>query len=400
MSCRIPDALHWAPIPRRRTFTGMTHATHNCTSDKPLWARVWDIAGPIFGLLWAAVPVVGFAGSDPSAWQIGLVAVAMPAFAYFFIEVVMSERPPLPGLAVMSALSIVLTLAAYDGFALLFAFAGAAAAVRLEGRENVIAVASVTAIAAGTVALTDPEAAFFWGTLAAVVGTSALWLLIGGLMRTNAALRDARADLADMAVADERIRFARDLHDLLGHDLSLIALKAELAGRLVPPGGDEARAEIDDIKTLTRSALTQVRHAVDGYRQPTLRSELAGARVALEIAGIELEVDGAGGELDPELDSVLAWAVREGATNLVRHSGAGTARIRLTTAGGATELEIADDGAGGPGASAGGPAGGHGLTGLRERAEAVGGTVEAGAGPGGGFLLRVRLPVRGREAAA
>jgi two-component system sensor histidine kinase DesK len=374
----------------------MTHAIDNCTSGAPLWARVWAVAGPIFGLLWAAVPVVDFAGSDPSAWQIALVVAAMPVFAYFFITVVTTERPWLPGVVMMTALSVVLTLAALDSFALLFAFAGSAAAVRLEGRANVIAATAVTAIAAGTLALTNPEAAFFWGVLSAVAGTSALWLLIGGLIRTNVALREARAELADAAVADERLRFARDLHDLLGHDLSLIALKAELADRLVPPGGDEALAEIGDIKTLTRSALTQVRQAVEGYRRPTLRSELAGARVALEVAGIELEVEGAGDELDPDLDSVLAWAVREGATNLVRHSKAHQARITVRTAGDATELEIADDGAGGPGTSGGG----HGLTGLRERAESVGGTVEAGAGPDGGFLLRVRLPAGEREAVA
>jgi two-component system, NarL family, sensor histidine kinase DesK len=375
----------------------MTHAIQNCTSGKPLWARVWAVAGPVFGLLWAAVPVADFAGSDPSAWQIGLVAVAMPVFAYFFLTVVRTERPPLVGVGAMTALSVVLTLAALDSFALLFAFAGSAAAVRLEGRANVIAITAVTALAACTLALTSPEAAFFWSVLSAVAGTSALWLLIGGLMRTNAALREARAELADLAVADERLRFARDLHDLLGHDLSLIALKAELADRLVPAGADGARAEIDDIKTLTRGALTQVRQAVDGYRQPTLRSELAGARVALEVAGIELQVDGPSEALEPEVDAVLAWAVREGATNLIRHSRARHAEITLKAAGAATELEIADDG---PGPDPSGPGTGHGLTGLRERAQSVGGTIEVGARPGGGFRLRVSVPAPQRDLVA
>jgi two-component system sensor histidine kinase DesK len=342
---------------------------------------------PVFALLWAAVPVVDFAGSGPSAWQIGLVAVAMPVFALSFISVVATDRPPLIGVAAMTALAVVLTLAALDSFALLFAFAGAAAAVRWE-RASLIAVAAVTAVAAGTLALTDPEAAFFWGVMSAVVGTAALWLLIGGLLRTNAALREARAELADAAVADERLRFARDLHDLLGHDLSLIALKAELAARLVPPDADEASAEIDDIKSLTRSALAQVRQAVDGYRRPTLRSELAGARVALEVAGIDLRVDATDDDLDPAADAVLAWAVREGATNVIRHSGARNAEIKLRPGADAAELEISDDGPG-AGPSSGG---GHGLTGLIERAESVGGRVEVGARPRGGFVLRVIVP--------
>ena len=181
-------------------------------------------------------------------------------------------------------------------------------------------------MAAATIALSNPEAALFWGITAGVSATSALWLLIGGLMRANEALREARAELAEMAVAEERLRFARDLHDLLGHDLSLIALKAELARKLLPARADEAAAEVEQIRELTRSALAQVREAVGGYRRPTLSSELAGrqggARGRRHRAATSTRADGA---LDPEVASVLAWAVREGATNAIRHSGA-TAR--------------------------------------------------------------------------
>jgi hypothetical protein len=117
------------------------------------------------------------------------------------------------------------------------------------------------ALSATTLALTDPDSALFWSITATVFATGTLWFLLGGLLRANAALREARAELAELAVAEERMRFARDLHDLLGHDLSLIALKAELAGKLLPAYADAAATE-DDIKRLTRSALTQVRHAV------------------------------------------------------------------------------------------------------------------------------------------
>jgi two-component system sensor histidine kinase DesK len=274
----------------------------------------------------------------------------------------------------MLAISVALTLAADPVFAWLFVWAGSAAGVRLEGPSNLKAVLAITALAAATYAFTD-EGDAFWGITAAVFTTSALWLLIGGLLRANAELREARAELAEMAVAEERLRFSRDLHDLLGHDLSLIALKAELAGKLLPGRTDAAATELEQIRELTRSALRQVREAVDGYRQPTL---------ALEAAGIELHVDAPDEPLAPEVESVLAWAVREGATNAIRHSGARHAEITLRPG----VLEIADDGRGAPRPEPGG----NGLTGRRERVQAVGGTVEAGAGEGGGFRLVVRVP--------
>jgi two-component system, NarL family, sensor histidine kinase DesK len=300
----------------------------------------------------------------------------------------------------MLGVSVTLTLGAHDSFALLFAYAASAAGVRLSGRAAALAVAAVTALAAATLALTDPEAALFWAITGTVVATGTLWLLIGGLLRSNRALLDARAELADRAVTEERLRFARDMHDLLGHDLSLIALKAELAGKLLPPGADQAAGEVADIRVLSRSALAQVREAVDGYRRPTLSSELAGARVALEAAGIELIVDGPSESLDPEIEPVLAWAVREGATNVIRHSGARRAEIRIKPGRDTTELEIADDGRGAPVSNGTGSRAGHGLRGLCERADAVGGTVQTAAGASGGFRLRVSLPTRAREPAA
>jgi two-component system sensor histidine kinase DesK len=347
------------------------------------WHRIWHVAGPVFGAAWLWSPTFAWATTDPPGWQIALVAAGIAAFASLFLYVSMSQEPVWPPVLAMLAIGVTLTLAADPVFGWLFVWAGSAAGVRLSGPVNVMAVCGITALAAATLALAG-EGTAFWGITAAVFATSTLWLLIGGLFRANAALREARAELAEMAVADERLRFARDLHDLLGHDLSLIALKAELAGKLLPTRTDAAATELEEIRELTRSALRQVREAVDGYRQPTLPSELAGARVALEAAGIELHVDAPDEPLAPEVESVLAWAVREGATNAIRHSGARHAEITLRSG----QLEIADDGNGAPRPEPGG----NGLTGLRERVQAVGGTVEAGAGPGGGFRLVVRVP--------
>jgi two-component system sensor histidine kinase DesK len=342
------------------------------------------LAGPVFGVAWLAAPVAAFAfAGSPAPWQIALVAVGVPVFAALFVHVVTTERPIWQPLLAMLAIAVVLTLAADSVFGWLFVWAGSAAGARLSGLTSAKAVTAITALAAGTLALSD-EGTAFWGITSAVALTSTMWLLIGGVLRANAELRAARAELAEMAVAEERLRFARDLHDLLGHDLSLIALKAELAGKLLPERVSQAEAEVTQIRDLTRTALAQVREAVDGYRRPTLASELAGAKVALEAAGIDVSVDGPGGTLDPDAESVLAWAVREGATNAIRHSGARHAAITVRDG----VLEIADDGRGAPRSEPGG----NGLTGLRERAQSVGGTVEAGAGADGGFRLKVRVP--------
>jgi two-component system, NarL family, sensor histidine kinase DesK len=353
-------------------------------------SSVWRWAGPVFALAWLAVLAVAFAASeDSSAWRLAVVGVGLAAFCGLFMVVVITERPPWLPVAGMLAAGVVLTLVADETFAVLFGYVASAVGVRVDGRQSVLAVGGITALAAATLALTTPEGAVFWGITSVVLGAGTLWLLIGGLLRANAALREARAELAELAVAEERLRFARDVHDLLGHDLSLIAIKAELAGRLLPAGADRAAAEVEDIRSLTRRALAQVREAVSGYRQPTLAGELAGARVALEAAGVELRVDDAQLALEPEVESVLAWAVREGATNVIRHSGARHAAIAVRPGAGTAELEIVDDGSARPA-----PATGHGLDGLRERAMSIGGQIETGAAPQGGFLLRVSVPAR------
>ena len=160
------------------------------------------------------------------------------------------------------------------------------------------------------------------GFVASSAGVGLLMLVMRDLRVRNVELNEARAELADMAVAEERERFARDLHDLLGHSLSVIALKAELAGRLLADGPHDAANEVAEVEQVARTALREVREAVSGYHQPTLEGELAGARMALSAAGIEADVEEARVRLDPAVEAVLAWTVREGATNVIRHSGA------------------------------------------------------------------------------
>jgi two-component system, NarL family, sensor histidine kinase DesK len=209
-------------------------------------------------------------------------------------------------------------------------------------------------------------------------------------------LRETRAELARMAVADERLRIARDLHDLLGHSLSLITLKAELAGRLLDADPERAAREVAELERVARRSLGEVRAAVTSYRQPRLASEIAAARHMLAAAGMECEVHApASIELPPATDALLAWTVREGATNVVRHSGARTVTITVGITADEVSAEIADDGVG-PGWDADPRPEEHrgsGLSGLTERARAAGAEISSGEGPGGkGFRLLVRVP--------
>ena len=159
---------------------------------------------------------------------------------------------------------------------------------------------------------------------------------------------------------------------------------------------ERAAAEIGDVERVAREALASVRDTVSGSRQPTLAMELAGARVALSAAGIDGEVEPAPDDLPRDVDAVLGWAVREGVTNVLRHSDAGRARIRVIVGGGVRAVEVEDDGSGGgrvEPAGDGTRAAGMGLAGLSERATALGGSLEAGPMPGRGFRLRVAVPV-------
>jgi two-component system, NarL family, sensor histidine kinase DesK len=227
-------------------------------------------------------------------------------------------------------------------------------------------------------------------------------------------LREARAQVARLAANEERLRLARDLHDLTGHSLSTITLKAELAQRMLvkardlapessAPGLESALREVVEIEQVSRQTLTDIRQAVSGYRRATLAVEVASAHAALDAAGIKLdaaaEVAAATGEFDPQSESALAWSLREAVTNAIRHSGATRVEITLTRSGEEMVLVVRNDGRG-LAATVGGTdaCGGHGLTGLRERLDAVGGRLSVG-GSDGDFKVVAAAPAR-LEAAA
>lgn len=204
------------------------------------------------------------------------------------------------------------------------------------------------------------------------------------IVRANRALSEARAEIARLAAENERSRIARDLHDLLGHSLTSITLKAGLARRLAVRDPARAAEEIADVEELARKSLTDVRAAVGGYREVTLAGELATAREVLRAACIVADLPPATDVVDPANEELFGWVVREGLTNTVRHARA----TRCTVTVGRDWVEIVDDGRG---SGAGGGAG-NGLAGLRERVEAVGGTVRAGPRLPAGWWLRVEVP--------
>ncbi|PRY42104.1 two-component system sensor histidine kinase DesK [Geodermatophilus tzadiensis] len=209
------------------------------------------------------------------------------------------------------------------------------------------------------------------------------------LVSVNAELAEAREELARNAVAEERLRFARDLHDLLGHSLSLIALKSELAGRLAEVDPARARAEMADVEAAARRALAEVRDAVSGYRQVSCAQALAEARSALSGAGIAARLPARVPPLPGPVDAALGWVVREATTNVLRHSGARAVTVTLTDDGAAAVLTVTDDGRG----PADDTEPGSGLAGLAERVGALGGALTGGAGRNGGYELRAVLPL-------
>ena len=258
-------------------------------------------------------------------------------------------------------------------------------------------------IIAGMIALAGIEAwalslvPSFWIT-AAVFS-----MVVGGvnvhfseLGRTGARLKESQAQVQQLVRIAERERIARDLHDLLGHTLSVITLKAELAGKLLAISPERAAAEIREVERVSRDALREVRSAVAGYRSEGLPAELARGRLALEAAGVRPEYFTLPVTLPADAEAALALAVREAVTNVIRYAGAATCRITLERRGDAVVLEVADDGRGGAREEGGT---GTGLRAMRERLAGLGGQLEVQSEPaageaGHGTRLLVTVPVR------
>ena len=217
----------------------------------------------------------------------------------------------------------------------------------------------------------------------------------------TAELARAREEVAQLAASEERLRLARDMHDLTGQSLSIITLKSELAARLLGrlPGSaerDRVQDEIEQVAAVSRQTLRDIREAISGYRRPTLAVEVITARTALASAGIaardEADLMVLSGTFDPDAEAALAWCLREAVTNVVRHSGAENCWISLTRRSGTMSLAVRDDGTGLAGPASPRERTGSGLHGMSERLSAVGGTLELRPDLRPGFSLIAAVP--------
>jgi two-component system sensor histidine kinase DesK len=346
------------------------------------WALPW--------LLFQAFPVADLLSTPRPTWARVLAGAGLLAFTVAYLGVfrrAFGRCGPVTGqLVVVAVLGAGLAVWLGPSWAGLMIYVSAAAAAALPTRWVVPAVLGAAAVCAGVVAADGLLGELF---ILPVICLLTAFALQGTrrLMSMNAELVEARDELARNAVAAERLRFARDLHDLLGHSLSLIALKSELAGRLAERDPARAREEMADVEAAARRALAEVRDAVSGYRQVSFAQALAEARSALSAAGIALRAPSAVPQLPGGVDAVLGWVVREATTNVLRHSGARSVTVELTQTEDGAALTVTDDGRG--------PGGGEGagLAGLAERVEALGGRVGSGAAPGRGFRLSAQVPL-------
>jgi len=314
-----------------------------------------------------------------SALEWALTALGIVAFFALYalaMARMMQQKNAMWEIAGVTLLGVIFT--PYNkGAWLLFIYATGVAPWATRGNipRTLLAIGTIVAVAAVeslVLKLPWPFIAFIAG-YSAVIGTGNTWA---------ARMINAQQRLTQIA---ERERIARDMHDVLGHTLSVIILKCELAGRLVEHDPQRAKAEIADVERISRDTMAQVRETLRGYRSDGLEVEFARARATLETAGVEVQTDFNALELGPSVANALSLALREAVTNVVRHAQARTCLLRLKKIGEVCELEVHDDGCGNLEAE------GNGLRGMRERIEAGGGTVVRQ--PGNGTKLIVTLPL-------
>lgn len=341
-------------------------------------------------------PIIDLHGSaGDRAFQLTLIVVIAAAALVAAVAGARSERDPWGYVAISTMVAATFAGATHHSSQWLptwVLLANVIPAV-VRGRRLLVAIPIVTAGSMWAAGVVEPHhASRVWAEGFVVLLAGAASAAFAALIDTVAELRRTRQELARVAVAEERERFSRDLHDLLGHTLSVMVVKAQAVRRLAATDPDAVVGHAADIEQIGRRALGDVRQAVDAMHAPTLAGELDEVRRALDAAGIATTVDWSAPEPSGKADEVLAWALREGATNVMRHSGASACRIALVDRDGRLELTITDDGVGTPTAPTlrlGG------LTGLRDRLTAAGGdlTVER---PGEGFRLVATVPGVGR----
>lgn len=352
-------------------------------------SRIMAVVLSTIWLLFLAYPATSLLTGDYAVWQkvLGLTLIAAFAIAYVGLFAVIHRSDDVfyrlnrrvvvvMGVMLALAVGIVLILGITAlGLTSYFIAGGMFAFPRLYAvlvPVSALVISAAVPLATGTFGE--------WGFMSLINAG----VLVGtGIARFYAETADAQNVLdTQRVVVEERERVARDVHDVLGHSLTVIALKSELAERLIDVDAERAKGELQEINALAREAISEVRATVGGLRVRQLSEEFQSSAAALAEAGIDLTVEGSAEDVDPRYRILFAWALREATTNILRHSGAQRVRLEL----GSRCVAIEDDGRG-----LGDAAEGHGLRGLRERVEDVGGTLTVGPAQGFGDAV-VRPP--------
>jgi two-component system sensor histidine kinase DesK len=400
-------------------------------------SRAARIGGTVFTGVWLFYlvgPVIDLFSHHYSPLRIGVGLAIVVVFAALYLILVPNWPSPrrytMPGLAVLALLATAACVFyGGSGAVALWIFTSSASGLLVvkpawAARAVAACIACYVIFSAtGHVDSTD-----FLSNLLPVVFIGFAMIGLRHRFELTAELALARGEVAQLAASEERLRLARDMHDLTGQSLSTITLKSELAARLIgrlpeSASRDRARDEVEQVAAVSRQTLRDIREAISGYRRPTLAVEIITGRAALASAGIAARDDAdltlLSGTFNPDAEAALAWCLREAVTNVVRHSGAKNCDISLTRRGGSLSLTVRDDGAGHtlgmddaegaavPLAPSPGPAGecasltqGSGLHGLAERLDAVGGSLELRPAARPGFCLVATVPAVLADASA
>jgi two-component system sensor histidine kinase DesK len=326
---------------------------------------------------------VAYAVWRNSPWEWAVDGAALAAFFVLYFRAFWLQGTPLLKVALGIVAIGVLTAPRNPGASCFFIYAAAfMGEIGPPARGVRWLLAIVAVVIAEAVWLALPPA--FW------VPAIVMSLLVGGpnihfdeVRRKDRALLKAHEEAERLARVAERERIARDLHDLLGHTLSIIVLKSELASKVAERDLGRALHEIRDVERISRNALAEVRRAIYGYRGERLKDEIASGRAALEAAGVALDADVDDLPIGPDAEYVLAMAVREAVTNVIRHARAHRCRIALTRDGKVLRLIVEDDGVGGRLSE------GAGLSGMRARVTDIGGTLACDSGRGTRLTITV-----------
>jgi len=330
----------------------------------------------------------------PTLLELGMLVLSVAAFVpMYFASYWLRNRSAVPLLLATFALGI--AWAPFNfGACTFFIFACSMCAALEQPRQAYLGIGLILGGAALVALTVELPLSFLLPTLAVGAPVGVASVMDARVRRSGQQLLRKQEEVEHIARIAERERISRDLHDLLGHTLSLIAIKAELAGRLLERDTAATAKEIKDIETTARHALAEVRSAVTGYRQSGFAQELAQARAALAAAGVELDADVQPFPMPATVENVLALSLREAITNILRHARATRCRVSVRQLGGQVVCHIGDDGSVPVERDA--LARGNGLRGMRERVTAAGGRLTLHAGqdaPAGGVTLELHLPM-------